>query len=129
MLTLLKLLSLCLFTLAPQKEPLGEYWGTGEEEAKYYKLVDIPLPKDLAVEAGSFEVMPGEQLAIGTRRGDIFLVDGAFDEHPEPKFKEFASGLDEIFGLAYRDNAFYVCLLYTSPSPRDRTRSRMPSSA
>ena len=24
---------------------------------------------------------------------------------------------------------FYACLLYTSPSPRDRTRSRMPSSA
>ena len=23
----------------------------------------------------------------------------------------------------------YGCLLYTSPSPRDRTRSRMPSSA
>ena len=23
----------------------------------------------------------------------------------------------------------YSCLLYTSPSPRDRTRSRMPSSA
>ena len=28
----------------------------------------------------------------------------------------------EIFGLV-------GCLLYTSPSPRDRTRSRMPSSA
>ena len=26
--------------------------------------------------------------------------------------------------LSYKD-----CLLYTSPSPRDRTRSRMPSSA
>ena len=25
--------------------------------------------------------------------------------------------------------ALYPCLLYTSPSPRDRTRSRMPSSA
>ena len=25
--------------------------------------------------------------------------------------------------------AFKTCLLYTSPSPRDRTRSRMPSSA
>ena len=25
--------------------------------------------------------------------------------------------------------ASYCCLLYTSPSPRDRTRSRMPSSA
>ena len=25
--------------------------------------------------------------------------------------------------------SLYFCLLYTSPSPRDRTRSRMPSSA
>ena len=29
----------------------------------------------------------------------------------------------ELFSL------FKACLLYTSPSPRDRTRSRMPSSA
>ena len=27
------------------------------------------------------------------------------------------------------EDAFIACLLYTSPSPRDRTRSRMPSSA
>ena len=27
------------------------------------------------------------------------------------------------------DGVVYICLLYTSPSPRDRTRSRMPSSA
>ena len=27
------------------------------------------------------------------------------------------------------DLVFTACLLYTSPSPRDRTRSRMPSSA
>ena len=27
------------------------------------------------------------------------------------------------------DRLGYICLLYTSPSPRDRTRSRMPSSA
>ena len=26
-------------------------------------------------------------------------------------------------------STIYICLLYTSPSPRDRTRSRMPSSA
>ena len=28
-----------------------------------------------------------------------------------------------------RDIQNKICLLYTSPSPRDRTRSRMPSSA
>ena len=31
-------------------------------------------------------------------------------------------------GIAKKAEA-YICLLYTSPSPRDRTRSRMPSSA
>ena len=29
----------------------------------------------------------------------------------------------------FRHKSFVSCLLYTSPSPRDRTRSRMPSSA
>ena len=28
-----------------------------------------------------------------------------------------------------KDAVISICLLYTSPSPRDRTRSRMPSSA
>ena len=31
--------------------------------------------------------------------------------------------------LEQHDGLCKVCLLYTSPSPRDRTRSRMPSSA
>ena len=30
---------------------------------------------------------------------------------------------------SYEHAAPWICLLYTSPSPRDRTRSRMPSSA
>ena len=109
MLTFFKLLSLLTVAVFPQQEPLGEYWGTAEEESKYYKLVDIPLPDELAIEAGSFEVMPDQKrLAIATRRGDIFLVDGAFDEYPEPKFHKYASGLDEIFGMAYRDGSFLV---------------------
>ena len=29
----------------------------------------------------------------------------------------------------YGQDQYVSCLLYTSPSPRDRTRSRMPSSA
>ena len=35
---------------------------------------------------------------------------------------------DESLRFAFPD-AFYTCLLYTSPSPRDATLSRMPSSA
>ena len=35
---------------------------------------------------------------------------------------------DAIF-ITGKEGGMYTCLLYTSPSPRDRTRSRMPSSA
>ena len=97
------------FAFAPQREPLGEFWGTGEAEAEYYQLVDVPLPKELAVEAGSFEVLPdGERLAISTRRGDILIADGVFKKYPEPTFKKYAEGLDEIFGMSFQDGSFIV---------------------
>ena len=35
----------------------------------------------------------------------------------------------KLFQINQDDLETYFCLLYTSPSPRDRTRSRMPSSA
>ena len=31
--------------------------------------------------------------------------------------------------MVHAEDEAIICLLYTSPSPRDRTRSRMPSSA
>ena len=38
-------------------------------------------------------------------------------------------GLSLTFGGVLFMHNYKGCLLYTSPSPRDRTRSRMPSSA
>ena len=40
-----------------------------------------------------------------------------------------AVGKDVSARIDERADKSYACLLYTSPSPRDRTRSRMPSSA
>ena len=37
--------------------------------------------------------------------------------------------LETDLNILTRGLKHYNCLLYTSPSPRDRTRSRMPSSA
>ena len=50
----------------------------------------------------------------------------------EDKLHEFNSVIDMAFGLTQRKRFYisdYGCLLYTSPSPRDATLSRMPSSA
>ena len=52
--------------------------------------------------------------------------------------QENLNGIRTVQAMAQEDreiarfeesNAQFTCLLYTSPSPRDRTRSRMPSSA
>ena len=45
----------------------------------------------------------------------------------KPLHKKYISS---IIGFEINQNPIHKdCLLYTSPSPRDRTRSRMPSSA
>lgn len=102
----LMLVATCSAPVAAQT--LGDFWGTAEQEAKYYRIVDIPFPEDLALEAGSFDVLPDDRLAVGTRRGEIFLVTGAFDDHPRTRFHRYAAGLDEVLGLGWKDGAFYV---------------------
>ena len=42
---------------------------------------------------------------------------------------EYASLVSDGVAAGDTSNFIDTCLLYTSPSPRDRTRSRMPSSA
>ena len=99
------LIGLCLPSRA---EEVGEMWGTAEREREYYQLVNLPIPKELVLEAGAFVTLPDNRIAIGTRRGDVFLSSGIDRRKPSPRFQLFASGLDEIFGLAYKDGAFYV---------------------
>ncbi len=86
-------------------EDLGEMWGTAREEEKYYPIVNIPIPPEVPMRPGSFEILPDGRLAVGTRRGDIYFIKGAFQSPPEPHYHLFASGQDEIFGLAWKDGA------------------------
>ena len=65
---------------------------------------------------------------LGGRQG--FGSVNAEPESEEPLFH--AEWERRIFALTLATGMlgqWNICLLYTSPSPRDRTRSRMPSSA
>ncbi|MFK7741437.1 MAG: hypothetical protein AB8H80_14060 [Planctomycetota bacterium] len=95
-------------TASATGQELGGSWGTAAAEAAHYRIVELPIPESLALECGSFCAIPGNRLAIGTRRGQILIVDGAFDVLPEPKITTFAEGLDEVLGLGFRDGAFYA---------------------
>ncbi len=89
-------------------EEVGQRWGTEVREREYYPIVSIPIPKDLVIEAGVFAVLPDRRVAVGTRYGEIYLIEGLDEEKPDPRYHRFATGLDEIFGLTYRDGVFYV---------------------
>ena len=68
-----------------------------------------------------------------------FMEDIADKEKIDKIFRSYK--IDKVINLAAQAGVRYsienplayinsnICLLYTSPSPRDRTRSRMPSSA
>ena len=49
--------------------------------------------------------------------------------HLKYKLRKTREQVLEMISGAVKHARNYTCLLYTSPSPRDRTRSRMPSSA
>jgi hypothetical protein len=89
-------------------EDVGARWGTEEREREYYPIVNIPIPKDLVVEAGAFCRLPDGRMAVGTRHGEIYILKGLDGKRPSPSYHLYATGLDEIFGLAYKDGAFYV---------------------
>ena len=76
----------------------------------------------------------------GGFRGCYIGLRANFDENLKPWFsikigkgtgKKGALGRcdDQALPALFLFDGYYICLLYTSPSPRDRTRSRMPSSA
>src|SRR4051794_5866777 len=64
-LVLLAILSLgCSLARA---EEVGDRWGTEEREREYYPIVNLPIPKELVIEAGAFCVLPDGRVAVGTR--------------------------------------------------------------
>jgi glucose/arabinose dehydrogenase len=82
-----------------------------EAEAAYYRLLTVPIPHDIVLEAGAMQFLPDGRLAVATRHGDIYLVHGALSDPPTPdrvRFEHFASGLHEVLGLAWRDGWLYA---------------------
>ena len=55
--------------------------------------------------------------------------DGRLTEEEHVYYSRFKSRVSGFHCTAFKRALLYFCLLYTSPSPRDATLSRMPSSA
>ncbi len=79
-----------------------------EREAGHYRIVDVPMPLDGVMEAGSILWLADGRLVVGTRRGEIYFATGADATPPAPVWKLFATGLTEVLGLAWREGVLYA---------------------
>ena len=99
----------------------------------------LAMEPDERARAGIFMAFQRPMAIPGVKMADFLRHATTNVRRPDRKegeelipMREFRKELKDKMAHLRMDVEFarrYVCLLYTSPSPRDRTRSRMPSSA
>ena len=108
----------------------------------YKVLDDAGIPIDY-ISGTSMGAIIGACIARGIRPAEINAIAQKFSKTRQLiRMVDLAGGrrgllsgkhvrafLADILGVDTDFKQLQICLLYTSPSPRDRTRSRMPSSA
>ena len=85
----------------------------------------VELPVEVQLETRVQDVTARIEQAKFTGKGDKAKVINLYKKY----VSDIATVLQKTFALASMKEQSQNCLLYTSPSPRDRQKSRMPSSA
>lgn len=93
---LLLLIVLSGFVSVAQESPMEE---------DFFRIMRVSAPEGTILEVGGLCTMPNGDLAVTTRRGDVFIVENP--SGPRPHFRKFASGLHEVLGIAYKDGSLY----------------------
>ncbi len=102
-------------------------------EAEYYAITTFPTPPNTALEVSSVELLPDGRVAIGTRRGEIWISSNAqkatgtglwnaessfFEADPrvpsagQITYQRYAEGQHEVMGLAWKDGWLYATNRY-----------------
>ncbi len=70
------------------------------DQSDFYRIVTLPTPEGLAFEVGGMDVLPDGRVVAAIRKGEVWVVDGAYDEPPKDiAFKRIANALHEPLGL------------------------------
>ena len=101
----------------------------------FRELPTLRYPSFLSDKTSSLDYVDAKNLFRRVKlREDLQSIITLFDKYEIPDGFRPDNVAEELYGSASLDwvviiSAGIVCLLYTSPSPRDKHRSRMPSSA
>lgn len=79
------------------------------QQAEFYLREEIPLPEGEVMELGGIAIMPDQKVAVSSRRGDVWVCEGAYEKDlSKVKWTLFARGLHEPLGMFYRDGSLYL---------------------
>lgn len=80
-----------------------------QTQSDFYLREEIPLPKGEIMELSSIALMPNDQVAVATRRGDVWICSGAYgDDLSKVTWKKFAHGLHEPLGMYYQKGSLFM---------------------
>lgn len=84
-------------------------WGTvnAAEESDYYAIDTFPT-EDLPMEVGAMTLMSDGNLLIGTRRGDVYVLENAYGNPDEAVFRPWARGLAQPLGFLEHEGWIYT---------------------
>jgi uncharacterized cupredoxin-like copper-binding protein/glucose/arabinose dehydrogenase len=94
---------------APAPKGLAKVEAEPEKESDFYKLISLSVPEDIILEVGGMVTLPDGNLAICTRRGEVWIVNNPYVTGlSRPTYRRFAYGLHEPLGINYKDGDIYV---------------------
>ncbi len=78
-------------------------------QPEFYLREEIPMPEGEVLELGGIAIMPGKKVAVSSRRGDIWVCEGAYGKDlSKVTWTLYARGLHEPLGMFYRDGSLFV---------------------
>ncbi len=79
------------------------------QQSDYYIREEIPLPPGEVMELGSIALLPDQEVAVSSRRGDVWICRGAYgDDLSKVTWRKFATGLHEPLGMFWEDGWLYL---------------------
>ena len=80
-----------------------------QQQSDFYTREEIPLPPGEVMELSSIALMPEEKIAVATRRGDVWICEGAYeDDLSKVTWQKFTAGLHEPLGMFYKDGSLFL---------------------
>lgn len=80
-----------------------------QKEEDFYKITNVPIPRNVELEVGGLVFMPNDVLAVSTRHGEVWMISNPYMKNGlPPTYKLFAQGLHEALGINYIKGELYV---------------------